>query len=131
VASNPEGQRPLIYLVSSVLAVVKAGLGWVFTTGHADMQPLSGFYDSIEDLPLVDWKVVHARERNDTPQNPDRKRRKQAEFLVYRFFPWNLVEQVVVLGEAVKAESESVLRDSQVNPTGYVPPAQMNPAWYY
>lgn len=34
---------------------------------------------------------------NDTPEDGDRKRRRQAEFLVYTSLPWRLIEEIGVI----------------------------------
>ncbi len=90
-----EGQRPVVYLQSTIEAVRNAGLGWVFTEGHADMQ-FTDFFDDLEELSKIDWNLMKAKYWNDTNDDPDRKRRRQAEFLVHDFFPWELVSYVGV-----------------------------------
>lgn len=39
----------------------------------------------------------------------DRQRRKQAEFLVYRFCPWTLIDEVAVFNSRAKSRVEGVL----------------------
>ncbi len=115
VEGYSEGQRPVIYLCSTVEAVVKAGLRWVFTEGHADMG-FTDFFDDLNDLEKIDWDLMKSRYWNDTDNDPDRKRRRQAEFLVHRFFPWELVSYIGVydrsiaetVGELIKGGSPDV-----------------------
>jgi hypothetical protein len=126
VAANPEGQRPLVYLVSSVEAVVGAGLQFVFTDGHAEMRPLTSYFDTLGELAHVDWPTTHARWWKDTSDDPDRCRRKQAEFLVYRFFPWRLVAEVVVIDESVRAAVEQQLARSPHSVS-----VRIDSGWYY
>ena len=83
-----DGQRPVIYLCSTAEAVRKARLRWVFTEGHADMR-FTDFFDDLKDLDKIDWDLMQSRYWNDTNDDPDRKRRRQAEFLVHEFFPWS------------------------------------------
>jgi hypothetical protein len=49
------------------------------------MTGLTDFYDDLNDLKEVDWNVMTLRIWKDTNDDPDRKRRRQAEFLVYHF----------------------------------------------
>jgi hypothetical protein len=39
---------------------------------------------------------------NDTPDDPDRKRRRQAEFLVHGALPWDSVEFLAVRNVGLK-----------------------------
>lgn len=62
----------------------------------------------------------------DTNEHPDRKRRRQAEFLVHRGFPWALVEAIVVMNNARKAQVEAFLQG-----VAHQPPVIVKRAWYY
>jgi ssDNA thymidine ADP-ribosyltransferase, DarT len=93
------GQQPVIYLCSSTEAVDAAKLRWVFTEGHADMD-YTDFFDDFKDLEKIDWKLMTAKYWNAIPEDPDRSRRRQAEFLVKTFFPWKLVRQIAVYNNA-------------------------------
>jgi len=95
--------------------VDEAGLRWVFTEGHADMG-YTDFFDDFRDLIKIDWPLMEERYWHDTDDDPDRKRRRQAEFLVHQFFPWELVSYVgvydhsiaEVIGETIKGGSPEV-----------------------
>lgn len=79
-----EGQEPLIYLVSSAQRVRDSGAGFVFSDGHG-IAAFTEWYAGLADLDKVDWDMVFQRYWRDTVDDMDRQRRKQAEFLVYRF----------------------------------------------
>jgi len=59
VAGYTAGQQPVTYLCSSTEAVHAAGLGWVFTEGHADME-YTDFFDDFRDLDKIDWNLMKA-----------------------------------------------------------------------
>ena len=81
------GQEELVYMVSSVQRVVEAGLDFVFTDRHA-VYRYAAFLTNLDDLREIDWRLMLATWWNNIlPEYPDRKERKQAEFLVYKFFP--------------------------------------------
>lgn len=122
-----EGQRRIIHLVSSIETVQAARppVTWLFTDGHADMQ-YSNFFSSVDDLDKVDWPLMTARFWNDTSADGDRKRRRQAEFLVHQFFPWNLVETVGVIDQNLADEAEQVLQTA-----AHHPEVRIERAWYY
>ncbi|WP_255608706.1 DUF4433 domain-containing protein [Micromonospora sp. PLK6-60] len=87
----PDGDDPLVYLVSSVERVRAARLPWVASDGNC-AAALTRFSPSYEDLTqLVDWPLLRERIWKDTPEDLDRVRRRAAEFLVHREFPLQLV----------------------------------------
>jgi ssDNA thymidine ADP-ribosyltransferase, DarT len=123
VAGYTAGQQPVIYLCSSTEAVNAAGLQWVFTEGHADMG-YTDFFDDFKDLDKIDWNLMKAKYWNAIPDDPDRSRRRQAEFLVRDFFPWQLVHQIAVYGNATSAAVAQIL-------AGNRPPVVIQQGWYY
>ena len=58
----------------------------------------------------------------------DRKRRKQAEFLVQHSCPWHCIERLVVINQAMKLRVENVLADF---PTSDHKNIEVNRDWYY
>jgi hypothetical protein len=125
VPGCPEGQRPVVHLTVDVEAIVHVGLPYVFTDGHAVMA-FSGFFTDLGDLDKIDWTIMHSRYWNDTPEYPDRKRRRQAEFLVHQSMPWELVTEIGVIDNSVKDEVEAALRGAP-----HVPDVVIHRDWYY
>jgi hypothetical protein len=111
----PEGQAPVIHLVSSAQVVYGRYLPAVFTNGHAIME-LSDYFTDLPDLEQIDWNVMASRWWNDTQEHPGRKRRRQAEFLVYHHFPWALVSEIGVLNSRIAAQVETILGDTAHRP---------------
>ena len=120
-----QGQEAVIYLVSTAQKVRGANLGFVFTDGHGIMG-FTDFYDDLAFLSEVDWSLMKAKYWSDTDQDPDRKRRRQAEFLSHGGFPWTLIEAIVVMNEARKAQVEGFLQGA-----AHKPPVIVKRAWYY
>lgn len=120
-----EGQEPLIYAVSSVENIVRSGLGFVFSDGHG-IAEFSDWYDNPAHLDKVDWEAVYATYWKDTLEDPDRQRRKQAEFLVHRFCPWNVIREVGVLNEAMKRSVENITGKYKI-----ATPVRVHQEWYY
>jgi len=110
VAGYSEGQEPLIYLVSTCQAVQESGARFVFTDGHG-LATFTEWLEDLADLDKVDWDVVDSRYWTDTETDMDRQRRKQAEFLVYRFCDWSLVNGIVVIDDAVAAKVETIQQE--------------------
>ncbi|MDP3350695.1 MAG: DUF4433 domain-containing protein [Hydrogenophaga sp.] len=109
VAGYNEGQEPLVYLRSSAQAVAAAGLQFAFTDGHG-LATFTEWFDDLAKLDAVDWPLLKERYWNDTPQDNDRQRRKQAEFLVWQSLPWNLVDAIGVLSPAMKQRVEGIIQ---------------------
>jgi hypothetical protein len=103
-----EGQSPIIYLVSSIKRVIAADRPWVFSDGHG-LAALTSWYDCADDLSEVDWNLVGERYWADKPEDNDRQRRKQAEFLVWQHLPWSAIAGIGVWDNAAKAKVESAL----------------------
>jgi hypothetical protein len=119
------GQKDIIYLVSSVERVVKGRRQWCFSDGHA-VEAVTKFLSDEAALKAVDWAVIDHWSWQNTNEDPDRKRRKQAEFLVQQFFPWEWVEGIGVIDVAVGNEVTKALQNAQ-----YRPPVAVQAKWYY
>lgn len=125
VEGYEEGQNPIVYCVSTAQAAQAAGLGFVFTDGHGVMD-FTDFFDDLADLDEVDWPLMEARYWFDTDRDPDRKRRRQAEFLVYQRFPWELIEEIGTVSQSVRRTVEGIVESSQHSPL-----VDVRRAWYY
>jgi hypothetical protein len=123
VEGYSEGQKPVIYLCSTIEAVTEAGIRWVFTEGHADMD-YTDFFDDLEDLDKVDWDLMQAKYWNDTDEYPDRKRRRQAEFLVHEFSPWESVSYIGVYDRSIAEQVGEIIK-------GGSPDVGVERGWYY
>lgn len=128
VEGYTEGQEPLIYLVSTAQAVQASGAGFVFTNGHG-LPRWTKYCDDLADLDKVDWDMVYQKYWADDPLGDnDRKRRKQAEFLVHRFCPWSLIHRIAVINTATKARVEGIMAGSDAALRRLV---TVESGWYY
>lgn len=97
---NPED---IVYCVSSVQKIIDSNIGYIFTDGHAIETISTQFnFENIEDIEnLVDLKISkdpNFKDLNDL----DKKRRKQAEFLVDNDIPTHAILGFVVYNENAK-----------------------------
>ncbi len=125
VVGYDDGQYTILHLVSSAEVVDQSGSNFVFTDGHAIVE-ISQFYSQLKDLNLIDWEVMQSRYWHDTVKDGDRKRRRQAEFLVYKFFPFTLVHTIGVANRAIALQVTEILQGLSTRPNVVI-----NPAWYY
>jgi len=91
----------IIYLVTTFDNINENESQYVFSDGHG-YHSMSQFFNTEDDLEEVDWDTVKLRRWNDTEDDPDRKRRKQAEFLVYGEVPLSVIVGIGVYNEAAK-----------------------------
>jgi hypothetical protein len=125
VEGYPEGQKPILHLVSSAEDVQKSKMPFAFSDGHGTMD-ISQFFDDLSRLDQIDWKIMKEIYWNDIPEDGDRKRRRQAEFLVHQFFPISLVETIGVINNDMAAKVKGLLQ-----PLKQKPNVEVLPAWYY
>ena len=127
VAGYNEGQAPLIYLTTTVQRVKDVARGFVFSDGHG-LATFTNWYDDLSQLDQVDWDLVGARYWADEPDDNDRRRRKQAEFLVWKSLDWSLIGSIGVLNQQVKANVGVVLCQ---HPDRFHPKVEIRPGWHY
>jgi len=108
VAGYSEGQAPLIYLVSSAQAIADGRIPFVFSNGHG-IADFTEWYDDLDRLDEIDWDMVYQRYWADRLDDMDRQRRKQAEFLVYEFCPWSLVQEIAVVNRSMQEKVMAAL----------------------
>ncbi len=133
-----ETQENILYFATTVEAIDSARLPYVFTNGHAIMQPLEVF-DSISDVNQVDWETLleppllggYAKYWQDrqTPSKPkwsDRCRRRQAEFLVHQKVSWQYIKKIVVINEQMARKVRAILAGS-----GQAASVEVEQEWYY
>jgi len=126
VTSFQKGQEKLIYLVVRIEDVIRHGLDFVFTDGHPIME-ISEFFNDLSLLEkIIDWPLMEARYWRDTEDDPDRKRRRQAEFLIYQKLPVELIDQIGVFNMKIKKKVYELLRRY-----GYKIECRVKRNWYY
>jgi hypothetical protein len=119
-------QRRIIYLVSSTNAAYGAGLDCVFTDGNA-ATAFTQFHDDPGKLSaVVDWPLMRAIYWANTDDDPDRRRRRMAEFLVHRALPFELITGVAVYDEEVSSQVAQSL--TAINSA---PPITIRRDWYF
>lgn len=119
------GQGDVVYLTSTAQSVAQGDRQWCFTDGHAVMR-FSRFFDDLDDLAQVDWEVINHWSWQNREDDPDRKRRKQAEFLVYNSFPWHWTESMGVIDRATARRVQDILADCD-----HKPRIRVEKKWYY
>jgi hypothetical protein len=126
VEGYEDGQRPLVYLCSTTERILIAGLRCVFSDGNAATR-ITRFYDDPDLLGrVVDWPLMQARYWSNTEEDGDRVRRRQAEFLVHRSVPLELIDSLAVIDDAVRSRVEALLPRERRTLLVHV-----RPDWYF
>jgi hypothetical protein len=120
-----EGQQPIIHLQADLHAVIKWAEAkprrWAFSDRNAGTY-IAQFFTGLNRLDEINWPAVAATDfRNKVIQEG-----KQAEFLVYRSFPWHLVERIGVCNQTKLGQVQQVLAEADHQPV-----VSMEPSWYY
>ena len=122
-----EGQEPLVYLVTTCQVVQDSDTNFVFSDGHG-IARFTSWFDSLNKLDEIDWPMINERYWADNPNDNDRQRRKQAEFLVHESCPWELIQSIGVINDSMKKKVEKILSDFD---EALRKPVVIKRDWYY
>lgn len=125
VEGYAEGQNPILHIVTEAEIISANNLVFAFTDGHAVMD-YSEFYDDLQFLNMIDWEIMRAKYWNNTQEDGDRRRRRQAEFLVHQLCPWALITEIGVINHTVSSQVEQILQNFNCQT-----PVRVYPSWYY
>ncbi len=119
------GQEPIVHLQADLAATVawakSSHVWWAFSNGNAGAF-VTKFYSDLSDLNRVDWSAVQAADWRDLAV----RERKQAEFLVYESFPWQLVEKIGVVNTRTATQVNQAIGDANHQPV-----VKVEQEWYY
>ena len=98
------------------------GRPWFFTDRHADLG-YANQYDALEKLGEVDWAVMPMRQWGG---DADLKEKRQAEFLVHDWCPWEAIEVIGVIDQDIEARVQAMLAGA-----AHRPRVEVHRDWYY
>lgn len=128
--NNPDlsyrgGQTPIIHLEADLREVVAwadhSQRRWAFTNRNAGMNYTS-FFKNLDRLDELDWDAIQATDWRESVV----REAKQAEFLVFKSFPWTLVSKIGVIDTDVAQKVTATIRNANHHPQIAV---ERN--WYY
>lgn len=118
-------QYDIIFIVAYTETIASAGLPFTFTDRHAVVS-YAQFYDNLEYLKYLDWDSIKLRYWADTPDDPGRMEKKQAEFLVYNKLPWDQIYGIAVIDDGVACRVEKMVCAQKHKPV-----IKVKKEWYY
>lgn len=117
------GQRQVVHLEADFNKTIAWARGkgqkWAFTDMNAGAYFFNDWADP-ERLDCLDWTAIHATDWHACKDG------KQAEFLLERMLPWELIERIGVIDGAAKELVEANLVRAVHKPT-----VQILKEWYY
>ena len=123
------GQEPIIHLEADLHEVVtwanRNGRRWAFTLSNAG----SNYFEdrcNLAQLREIDWDAVGANHWSGFGIPSSVKESKQAEFLVERSFPWELVSRIGVQSQQVCQQVAA-----EIQPSLHPPRIEIRLDWYY
>ena len=117
------GQEPILHLEADLRQTADWASSnnrrWAFTSSNAGNRYFEDYHD-ISLLNKLDWQAIQARNWQTCREE------KQAEFLMERFFPWEMVSRIGVHSAEIRGK---VVGEIQV--ARHKPPVETKPDWYY
>jgi hypothetical protein len=117
------GQGPIVHLEADLARTVAWASGnnlrWAFTLSNAGAFYFEDRAD-LAQLGEIDWDAVHA------PDWRGKKEGKQAEFLVEKSFPWDLVGRIGVKSQQIYEQVRGALQG-----VAHKPHVEIKSNWYY
>ena len=119
------GQGPIVHLEADLHKVVnwaeERGRKWAFSLSNAGAYGVE-FRNGLDKMGEINWEAVAANSWGHS----NIKHWKQAECLLYRSFPWNLVDRIGVLDNAVAQQVAQALVGADHHPQ-----IEITRNWYY
>jgi hypothetical protein len=120
-----EGQEPIIHLQADLgqvlLWAAQGKFRWAFSDRNAGSY-LADFESDEDKMAELDWNAIENRDF----RNPLVKEAKQAEFLCFEAFPWNLFEMIGVYNDKVAQQVAETLPGGDNQPK-----VGVRRDWYY
>lgn len=109
VPTYQQGCEEIVHLVSTTQALRALGLTVLGTDRNAVLAVAEFTDDDTHLSEIVDWDLMKARMWNNTAAAPDRRERRQAEFLAHGLVPWSAFLEVATKSPGVKSRVEELL----------------------
>lgn len=102
-------QSKIVYICVRIGVAIQLCRDFCFTDGHAK-DKLTTYYNCADDLSQIDWQAVKAKYWKSTEEDPDKMRRKQAEFLIKNYVPVKCFSGVIVHDNQVGSEVGHIMK---------------------
>lgn len=124
-----DGQGPIVHLEADLRQTVAWADAnekrWAFTSSNAGSYRFDDYSD-LAHLDKINWDAVRATWWSGIGIEEIVKESKQAEFLVERSFPWELVSRIGVRSQHIRNQTQLAMEGST-----HCPRVEIRPRWYY
>ncbi|MGW4115023.1 DUF4433 domain-containing protein [Actinosynnema sp. NPDC004786] len=103
------GAEPLVLLGTSVGTVIDAGLQWCASDQNAAIDVVGFTRDDLTLGEFIDFPLMRQKYWNSTPEDPQRRSRRAAEFLVLDRVPLELISHVITKSAATMDKVHAIL----------------------
>ncbi|MFD1628947.1 DUF4433 domain-containing protein [Pseudopedobacter beijingensis] len=116
-------QQDIVYICCNLKDITDCCNEWCFTDGHAK-NAITTFYNNLEHINLIDLDLAKQRYWNNTDDDFDRMRKKQAEFMVKYHIPANCIRNIVVYDKKAAEKIRNLVENLEleievhINPSG-------------
>lgn len=114
----------IVIFVGSLIDIAAAAMGFVFTDRHAYLMA-ARFFNDLNDLDKIDWKILQARDFKRDPEDPGKFERYQAEALIHKHIPVTALKGVICYNANQQARVQQL-----ANNVGSSLKVLCNPGWY-
>jgi hypothetical protein len=111
----------IIYLCTKIPDLINSCPKFFFTDGQAN-QHITEHFNNINNLNEVDWEVVNGSDFKKTPEDFDKPRRYQAEFLVHQHVPIDCITRIITYDNTTMNSIKSLLLEVGLKITVEVSP---------
>ena len=112
-------------LIASLRGLDEAGLRFVFTDRHAYLAAAE-FFGDLARLDRIDWPILQQSAFRQDPDDPGKKERYQAEALIYRKLPVDMLLGLVSYDNDTDSRMNTLLAERGIElRTG------TRPQWYF
>ncbi len=119
-------KRDIIFVVTRIDKIIESNVEYIFSDGHAYAY-LSKLYNQIEYLDEIDWDVILSKYWDNTEEDMDRKRKRQAELLVHNELSLDSLIGLGVFDTEAKASIEKLLQNYDIRNIE----VKVKPNYYY
>lgn len=105
-------QKEIVYFMTNTQTIQENPFDFIFTDSHAIMR-LTNYYSNLNDLDKIDWDVMNSKYWHDHPDYPNRKMKRQAEFLIYQKVTLSACIGFAVYNKEAEQKLRSILNTCQ------------------
>ena len=107
--------RDIVVFVASLRRLAEEPeVQFLYTDRHAVLE-WAAFHESLDDLDCLDWPRLRNRDFKRDNNEPEKMERYQAEALVYRRLPLNLLQGIACWGPKEAGRIEALAEEAGVN----------------